>query len=81
MKERIYNSNVNYLLNKIYANLCRLNRNFDVLISLLAKQESALTSARSVSPIIQGFKPQNYCSEQSKKKSKETIKIQRPKFV
>jgi len=62
-------------LNKIYINVLKLNQNLNTLIELACKAKNTLNSTGTVSPIIQNFKPQNQCSEQPKKKSKDAIEV------
>lgn len=81
MKKPIYDPDIIYTLNKIYFNLYRLNRNFDVLIDLTCREGSRMKLAGSVSPIIQRFKPQNNSSKQTKKKGKYAIESQISKLV
>ena len=80
MKKLSYDSNTINTLNKIYVQVCKLSQNFDILIDV-AISEAKRSLDGSVSPVIQCFKPQNQCSEQPKKKRKDTVKIKCSKFV
>ena len=73
MKRKNYNINVSYvrILNKIYLNVCKLNRNFDTLIDLAAKTKNQLK--------ISGVCPSNSSELQTKKSEFQESQVEKQK--